>query len=41
MLSLSPAEEVVFNQSNIGDLMAKVQATNVAGKPIVFKVRRK
>ena len=38
MLQLNPAEEVIFNQGNSGDLMAKVQATNVAGKPIVFKV---
>ena len=41
LLSLSPPEEVVFNQNSQGDLMAIVQATSISSTPVALKVGAK
>lgn len=38
LLSISPADEIVFTKNLQGDLTAKVQIQNISAKSIAFKV---
>merc|ERR1719150_1426836 len=39
LLYLSPAQEVVFSTSPLGDLTGKVSLTNTSGKPLGYKIK--
>jgi len=39
LLHLSPAQEVIFSTSSLGDLTGKVVLTNTSGKPLGYKIK--
>merc|ERR1719348_172420 len=39
LLHLTPAQEVVFSTSPLGDLTGKVSLTNTSGKPLGYKIK--
>jgi len=39
LLHLSPAQEVIFSTSPLGDLTGKVSLTNTSGKPLGYKIK--
>ncbi len=38
LLRLNPSDEIVFNKLPQGEIMAKVEVTNITDKTVVFKV---
>lgn len=39
LIILDPSDEIVFNQSPNGELLAKIQIKNISDKSIVYKVK--
>ncbi len=41
LLTIQPAEEIVFNAGANGEMTSKIQVTNSAAKSVIFKVNLK